>query len=250
MDSYSCVLAVLLGWALGALVNYLSDVLPHRRRLVRPFCLHCQQVMEWKNYLVWPRRCPSCNRRRSLRTWVVEIIFVAAALGIFARPPERLGIALGLLWLTYFGVIIVIDIEHHLILHPVSWAGAGIGLVTGVWLHGWMWTLIGGTAGFGIMLIFYWLGIAYVRYIVRRRGGKLEEGDAFGFGDVNLSGVIGLLLGWPGILAGLFIAILFSGAYMALYVLGALIARRFKAHTALPYGPFLAAGAIYLLFLR
>jgi hypothetical protein len=156
VDIYSYVLAALLGGVLGALVNYLSDVLPYRRRLVRPFCLHCQQVMGWKNYLVWPRQCPSCNRRRSLRTWVVEIIFVAAALGIFARPPERLGIALGLLWLTYFGVITVIDIEHHLILHSVSWAGAGIGLVTGVWLHGWMSTMIGGLAGFGIMLIFYW----------------------------------------------------------------------------------------------
>lgn len=244
------VVGALLGWVLGALVNYLSDVLPYHRRLVRPVCLHCQQVMGWRNYLIWPRQCLSCTQRRSIRTWVVEIIFIVSTLGIFFRPPERLGITLSLLWLIYFGVIIVIDIEHHLILHPVSWAGAGIGLLTGVWLHGWMGTIIGGVAGFGIMFIFYWLGIAYVRYIVRRRGEKLEEGDAFGFGDVNLSGVIGLLLGWPGILAGLFVAILFSGAYMVFYILGALIAKRFKAHTALPYGPFLAASAIYLLFLR
>ena len=84
----------------------------------------------------------------------------------------------------------------------------------------------------------------------RRRGQSIEEGDAFGFGDVNLSGVIGLLLGWPGILAGLVIAILLSGAFMLAYLIIMLITRRFRPHMALPYGPFLAASAIYLLFLR
>lgn len=178
------------------------------------------------------------------------MLFILATLSLWIVPSERLGFAVGLVWLVYFGTIIVIDVEHHLILHALSWLGAVLGLITGVWLHGWLSTLIGGALGFGIMFIFYWLGILYVRYIARRRGQSIEEGDAFGFGDVNLSGVIGLLLGWPGILAGLVIAILLSGAFMLAYLIIMLITRRFRPHMALPYGPFLAASAIYLLFFQ
>ena len=239
-----------VGWLAGALVNYLSDVLPHRRRLVVPICIHCEQPMNWFNYFVWPRRCAECRKKRSVRTWIVEAIFAFSALYLWISPPERLGFPISLVWLVYFGLIIVIDVEHRLILHPVSWAGAALGLGTGIWLHGLMSTLLGGTIGFAIMLIFYWLGIAYVRFLAKRKGQAIEEGDAFGFGDVNLSGVIGLLLGWPGILAGLVFAILFSGAFMLAYLIGMLIARRYTPNMALPYGPFLAASAIYLLFLR
>jgi prepilin signal peptidase PulO-like enzyme (type II secretory pathway) len=241
---------ILVGWCAGAIVNYLSDVLPLRRRLVTPFCLQCQEQICWLNYLIWPRRCQTCNQRRSWRTWVVEFIFIIAALWLWIAPPERLGFVIGLVWLVYFGLIIVIDVEHRLILHPMSWLGAMLGLVTGIWLHGWLSTLKGGAVGFGIMLVFYWLGIGYVRFVARRKGQAIEEGDAFGFGDVNLSGVIGLLLGWPGILAGLVIAILISGAFMLLFLITTLITRRYRPNMALPYGPFIAVSAIYLLYLQ
>jgi leader peptidase (prepilin peptidase) / N-methyltransferase len=241
---------MLIGWLAGALVNYLSDVLPIRRRLVTPFCLHCQQPTDWLNYFVWPRQCKNCLIRRSLRTWIVEVAFVIACMAIWAAPPEKLGFFISLVWLCYFGVVIVIDIEHRLILHPVSWVGAVLGLATGVWLHGWLNTFIGGAVGFGIMYGFYWLGIGYVRFVARKKGQSIAEGDAFGFGDVNLSGVIGLLLGWPGILAGLVFAILFSGAFVLLYLGFMLVVRRYTPNMALPYGPFLAASALYLLFLR
>jgi prepilin signal peptidase PulO-like enzyme (type II secretory pathway) len=206
--------------------------------------------MGWLNYLVWPRRCQICGKRRSSRTSIVESVFSLAALGLWFTPPERLGFVIGLVWLVYFGIIIIIDVEHHLILHPVSWLGAGLGLITGFWLHGWSSTVLGGIIGYGVMLVFYWLGILYVRYFARRKGTTVEEGDAFGFGDVNLSGVIGLLLGWPGIFAGLVLAILISGAFVVFFIAVMLITRRFKSNLAIPYGPFLAASAIFLLYLR
>jgi leader peptidase (prepilin peptidase)/N-methyltransferase len=238
------------GWFAGMLVNYLSDVLPVKRRLVPPFCTECIQPMGWRQYLIWPRRCGHCDKIRTRRTWIVELAYIAAALGIWLAPPERLGFILGMVWLLYFGIIIVIDIEHHVILHPMSLAGAVLGLATGSWLHGLFSTVIGGAVGFGTMLVFYWFGIWYVRAIARRKGSSIEEGDAFGFGDVNLSGVIGLLLGWPGIFAGLVFAVLFAGAFTLLYLAAMVISRRYQPNMALPYGPFLAASAIYLLFLR
>ena len=81
------------------------------------------------------------------------------------------------------------------------------------------------------------------------RGQPVEE-DALGYRDVNLSGVLGLMLGWPGILAGLTIAILLGGTVSLLYLLVTMATRRYHAFTAIPYGPFLIAAAIALLFFR
>ena len=53
------------------------------------------------------------------------------------------------------------------------------------------------------MLALYYSGFVYLRISRKLRGKEPGETEALGFGDVNLSGIIGLLLGWPGILLGL-----------------------------------------------
>jgi len=149
--------------------------------------------------------------------------------------------------LVYLAIVAVIDIEHRLILHPVSIVGAGLGLLIGIWLRGWSQTLIGGAAGFGMMLLLYYLGDWFARWLARKRGQDLEE-VALGFGDVNLAGVLGLMLGWPGIVAGLLLAILLGGAVSLLIIASQVITRRYTPFTAIPYAPFLILGFIILLY--
>ncbi|MRR32837.1 hypothetical protein EG834_21460, partial [bacterium] len=60
--------------------------------------------------------------------------------------------------------------------------------------------LLGGLAGFTIMFVFYLLGVAFAKARARRmRAAGLETDDeeALGAGDVILSTVLGLFLGWP-----------------------------------------------------
>ena len=168
---------------------------------------------------------------------------------MWANPPQRFNFTTGLILLAYFGVVIVIDLEHRLILHPVSLVGAILGLTVGIWLHGVQATLIGGVVGFGAMLGLYFLGGLIMNLVAKRRGETLDE-DPLGFGDVNLSGVLGLLLGWPGIIMGLFLTIFLGGAASLLYLLAMLAMRRYRPNLALPYGPFLVGSAIILLYLR
>jgi leader peptidase (prepilin peptidase)/N-methyltransferase len=82
----------------------------------------------------------------------------------------------------------------------------------------------------------------------RIRNQEIDE-IALGFGDVNLSGVIGLLLGWPGVLAGLVGAIILGGVVSGLYLAWQAVNKRYEAFSALPYGPFLALSALFLLFI-
>jgi prepilin signal peptidase PulO-like enzyme (type II secretory pathway) len=149
----------------------------------------------------------------------------------------------------YFGVVVVIDMEHRLILHPVSWTGAILCFSAGLLLHGWLPTLIGGVVGFGIMYALHIFGDYFARWLARRRGETLTE-VALGFGDVNLAGVLGLLLGWPGIVVGLILAIFIGGIVSLIYLLGMLIARRYRTFAAIPYGPFLITSAAILIFFK
>lgn len=139
------------------------------------------------------------------------------------------------------------DLEYRLILNPISLAGAIIGVCTGLYLHGWISTILGGVAGFGIMWVLFFLGELYLRFLSKKRGEVIEE-VALGFGDVNLGGVLGLILGWPGITAGLLFAILIGGLVSGGYLLYTMINKRYRPNTAIPYAPFLILGAMLLLY--
>jgi leader peptidase (prepilin peptidase) / N-methyltransferase len=241
------LLVTLLGLLLGILVNYLAEVLPYRRRLVRPFCLSCGKDYELRRYLFYPRRCGECDHPRFRTTWVVEIATALLVLWLWKAPPLQLGFFSGLLLVFYFAVVVVIDMRYRLILHPVSLVGAVLAFFVGLQLHGLTDTLIGGAFGFGLMYGLYLLGGFFARWMARRRG-LAEVEDALGFGDVALTGVLGLLLGWPSILAGILLAILLGGLGSLLVVLVLVVTRRYQAMTAIPYGPFLVSGAVLIIF--
>ncbi len=132
-------------------------------------------------------------------------------------------------------------------MHPVSWAGAALGLVVGLMRNSWWETLLGGVVGYALMWILYKLGDVVMKGIAKLRGRTLED-VALGYGDVNLSGVLGLILGWPLIFPGLFLSILIGGVVSLIYLVVMIATKRYQLFMALPYGPFLIAGAFLLLF--
>jgi leader peptidase (prepilin peptidase)/N-methyltransferase len=151
--------------------------------------------------------------------------------------------------LAYLGVVVLIDLEYRLIMHPVSIFGVALGLLVGTLRVGLLRSLVGGVAGFVIMWLFYQLGVLVIKLVNRRRGQPVND-VALGFGDVNLSGVLGLMLGWPLILVGLVVAVLVGGVVSLIYLLVMLITRKYQAFTALPYGPFLVLGAVLLIYFQ
>lgn len=238
---------ILLGWIAGGFINYISDVLPYKRRLTAPFCIHCEEPQPLVNYFFWPRKCPHCGRHRTYRTWIVELLTTLIVVWLWLQPDLVLGFWFSLVLLVYFSIVVVIDLEHHLIMHPTSIFGAILGLVLGIQLHGFIDTLMGGLAGFGAMLGLYILGALFARFIVRRSQSGFND-EALGFGDVILGGILGLILGWPAIIAGLFFAILFAGVISLIYLVISFLARKYRAFTFIPYGPFMIAGAAALIF--
>lgn len=249
MEYLIYVLVLLFGWITGAFVNYVSDVLPIRRQLVAPICLYCEAQQGMLNYFFWPRRCQQCNITRSKRVWIIEFIYILVAIWLWQDQPAIIQLVAGLVVFAYFGIVTIIDFEHRLIMHPISFAGVVIGLVYGTINHGLLPTLIGGVAGFGIMLLLYFFGYLFSGFVTRKRGQEIGE-EALGFGDVNLSGVLGLFLGWPGIIVGLIFAIVLAGIVSLAILVFSIISKRYKYNMTIAYGPYLVASAIVLLYFK
>ena len=88
--------------------------------------------------------------------------------------------------------------------------------------------LIGGALGFGVFFLLALIG----------RG-------AMGMGDVKLAGVIGLMTGYPLVVAALALGIVLGG--VAAIVL--LVTRRAGRKGTMAYAPYLALGTIVILML-
>ncbi len=241
------ILPIILGLLIGLGVNYLADVLPITRRFSRPVCAQCGAPYAWSNYLLHTP-CAHCAKPRSWRAFVVILVITAMSVYIWLNPQLRYGVGWGLVLLAYFGVVTVIDLEHRLILHPVSLVGLALGVLAGSLTRGWQATLLGAAAGLGIMLVFYLFGALFARWRAKRMGSDDGE-EALGFGDVALATVLGAMLGWPLIWFGLLLGILLSGVFILLLMLGLLVTGKYKTlGIYVAYGPYLILSTVILLY--
>jgi prepilin signal peptidase PulO-like enzyme (type II secretory pathway) len=128
--------------------------------------------------------------------------------------------------------VIFFDFEHRLILDRVIFPAMALALFVSLFGTPW-WAGI--ATGFGAGLLFLLLALA---------GSAIFKAEALGFGDVKLAAFMGLLLGpLPTIQA------LFYGVFMAGVVSIGMIVWRRSMKGTLAYGPYLAAGALIVLYL-
>jgi len=237
-----------LGVLLGFVINHLADVLPNERKIfLKPYCTKCKQTFDLGNYITF-RACPNCDNPPGIRRLIVVIFMILGISISYYVPPQYPNAFFTIIVIPYLILVFVIDLEHRLILHPVTIAGIILFAIIGVFTNGIFQTFLGGVSGFGIMFILYLSGILFSRWMSKRRGEEIEE-VALGFGDVNLSLVLGLLLGWPKIAVNLLFAILTGGIFSGFFILYFILRKKYNAFTPIPYAPFLIISTIALIFL-
>jgi leader peptidase (prepilin peptidase)/N-methyltransferase len=131
-------------------------------------------------------------------------------------------------------VITFIDLDHRIIPDLISLPGIGIGFLLSFFEPSLSVkdSLIGLVAGGGSL---YLVAVAYE---------ALTKREGMGGGDVKLLAMIGAWLGWKAVLFTIFFASL-SGTIIGG---GAMLAQKQGRHSAIPFGPFLAFGALAYLF--
>lgn len=241
-DIFYYVVFSVLGAIFGSFANVIIYRLPKEESIVKPrsYCYSCKTPIKWYDnipifsWFILRGRCRHCKAKFSFRYPLVEIITAV----LFALSYHYAGISWTLLeYLIFvFGLVVCtfIDLDHMILPDEFTLSGIVIGLV-GAALNPQRQFL---DALFGVLLGggFLW-GMAYVYYL-------LTKNEGMGGGDIKLLAWIGALLGWKAIPF-----VIMSSAIIG-SVVGLIAARKQNAglKTVIPFGPYLALGAILYLF--
>lgn len=234
------LLGLLLGPLLGVIVDRAVERTPLRPEHRCPRCRQGWGMASLVPLADWRGRCSGCSERKGIRYPLVDVstALVFATLGWRFGTDWRLGPYLALA--AVLVVLSVIDIETHLLPDIIVWPSIGVGLFMVLVLSG----ELGYSEGVLPALIGAAVFMAFTGVV------HLIHEPAMGFGDVKLSVLLGMYVGWlqPSlldatrlVLFALFLATLGGG----LVGLAINLVRRRREET--PFGPALAAGTLAVI---
>jgi leader peptidase (prepilin peptidase)/N-methyltransferase len=230
--------AGVFGAIFGSFLNVVVHRLPRHESVVTP-ASHCPKcgtpVKPYDNipilsWLALRGHCRGCGERISVRYPLVEALTAALCVGAVLTHSSAAGIALSVTLILLVVPAALIDLEHRIIPNKITGLGTVLALAIGLALDpaGEPERLIAGAGAGGFLLI---AALAYPA--------------GMGMGDVKLAGMMGLFLG-ASVAPALLVALL-AGVTLGIVVIarkGAQAGRK----TAIPFGPFLALGALLAVF--
>jgi leader peptidase (prepilin peptidase) / N-methyltransferase len=239
----SIVFAFLFGLAVGSFLNVCIYRIPIKKSIVSPpsSCPKCGAAIRFYDnipvlsYVLLLGRCRHCRTPISFRYPLVELITGLLSAALFIR----FGLALTTVFLFLFTAALIaiafIDLQHKIIPDVISLPGILLGLVFSFFPSAGispLEALIGVVGGGGFLFL---VGTAFE---------KVTGREGMGGGDVKLLAMIGAWMGWKALPFIILISAL-SGAVIggvSLAVSGQGVRSR------IPFGPFLALGALVFLF--
>ena len=260
-------LAGLWGAIWGSFFNVCIARVPLGRSVVRPgsHCMACGAPVRAADnipilsYFLLRGRCRSCGVRFSIRYALVELLTGLLSAALFwkfvaADPDGAVAIRLARfsLYFAFTGCLIVlafIDLDTKLLPDVLTLPAIPIFFLSAFGAHDvpWLERAIGVAAGY----LFVRLIADFYYYVLKREG--------MGLGDGKLLAVVGAVLGWKALPI-----VIFAGALLGTFIsLPLLIAARRRrpgdrarrrarraslARVEVPFGPFLAMGALVDLF--
>jgi leader peptidase (prepilin peptidase)/N-methyltransferase len=248
MATLGLVLVGLLGLAVGSFLNVVIHRVPRDESLVSPgsHCPSCDApIRPWHNipvlgWLTLRGRCASCGASISARYTLVEVGTAALFVLVTVRL-EALGQTAALPAFLYFGAmglaLALIDLDTRRLPNRIvlpSYPVLGLLLVAAAWWQWDWWALVRAAIG-GAVLYAFFFAIVFV------------YPAGMGFGDVKLAGLAGALLAWlswGSLVIGAFAGFLL-GAIVGTVLIGL---RKGGRKTAVPFGPFMVAGALLAVF--
>ncbi|MHB9112813.1 MAG: prepilin peptidase [Thermoleophilia bacterium] len=232
------LLAILfvLGAVIGSFLNVVIYRLPRQLSLVTPgsHCPRCEQPVKWYDnipllsYALLRGQCRHCGQGITMRYPTVELLTAV----LWALAGVEFGMTwpllTALLFLSSLVAIFYIDLDHYIIPNVIVLPVAVVGLAANIAISPDRWLEY---LAAGLMSATFFFVVA-----VLKPGGM-------GMGDVKLAGMMGFFLG-KDVLVGLFLGFLI-GALTGVVLMAAGVKGR-KSH--IPFGPFLAIGAVIALF--
>ncbi len=236
-DALAVGVVIALGLVWGSFFNVCIHRIPRGESVLRPKsrCPACGRPLAWYDnlpivgYLALGARCRWCRASISAQYPLVEATTALLFLAQYRDVGWGSLLAARLVFTGALVVLFVIDLRHRILPNVITIPGIVVGVALSFFVPpGWRDSIIGMLLGGGALL-----AIAELYRIVRR-----EEG--LGMGDVKMLAMIGAFLGWQLTLLTLFLSSL-AGSVVGILMM---VTRKGGLKYALPYGAFLAIGAL------
>ncbi len=236
------IFAFVLGAVVGSFLNVCICRLPQHESVVFPpsHCPKCgYRIPFYDNipivsYLLLGGKCRSCRAHISVQYPLVELVNGLLTLFLLMKFGPSLPFLVMFLFCSALMVITVIDLQHQIIPDVISLPGIVAGFASSFllpWLT-WQNSLIGIIAGGGSLLL-----VATGYELLTRKEGM-------GGGDIKLLAMMGAFLGWRAVPF-----IIFAGSLLGSIIgVSVMLAQKKDSKLAIPFGPFLAFGAILYIF--
>lgn len=233
MATFYYIYAAVIGLFLGSFFNVVGLRVPKGESIIRPrsHCPKCQhtlgagELVPFFSYIFLKGSCRSCGTKISPVYPVTEIatslLFLVTA-WLMGWSPELI-IAWTLASLLM--MIVITDIHYMVIPNKILIVFAMIFVVERLFipLNPWWNMFIGAATGFMMLLLI-----------------ALVSKNGMGGGDIKLFAVLGLVLGWKGVL----LAFLFSAFYGTIIGGGGIILGKVRRGQPMPFGPAIALGTM------
>ena len=229
--------AFIVGAVMGSFSNVCIYRIPLRLSIVRPssYCPTCKTRLAFLDnipllsFVFLKRKCRYCQGKISWRYPAAELLTGIFYLLVYMRFDFPVTIIYTLL-VTSLIIITFIDIDHKIIPNVITLPGIPIGLVLSYFFlpHSIISALIGLLGGSGLLLL---MALIYP-------GGM-------GGGDIKMIAMLGAFLGWEKVFLTIFLGSLIG----SVVGIAMIILKKGGRKTKIPFGPYLAAGAILSIFL-
>lgn len=273
-------LGLLVGLVLGSFVKAASDrVIVNKSLWGRSYCLSCKHKLAWYDllplfsYLFLRGKCRYCQKNIPLGNLLTEIVFGLVSAWLFYNLVTpggdwlflSLELTFKLFVIAVLVIVFLVDLKTGLIPDKITYPAIAVSLgyllfSTGLksWFYyqgliaeplgkylsppysnyvyeyvGRLWVPVGWTI---LATLFVTLIFALLIIVTRGKG--------MGWGDVKYVPFLGLALGFPNIIVGVFLAFLIGAIFSLLLI--ALKKKHFGQ--TIPFGPFLSLGSLIALF--
>jgi leader peptidase (prepilin peptidase)/N-methyltransferase len=254
-------LAFIIGACFGSFANVVIYRLPRNKSIIFPgsFCPKCRHSIKWYDnipvlsYILLRGKCRYCKKTISIRYPVVELIMGFISLMLYEKF-----LAHGLFcpFLFYFifalGLVIIsgIDFETFLVPDIIVLPLIPLGMVGAFLCQNFFFSKTSAETFIAISRLLYSFSGALtgglIVALLAITGKIIYKKEAMGGGDLKLLAAIGAFLGWRGV----FLSIFFGSIIGTIISLALIYSKKKKWDDYVPFGPYLAAGAIIAILYK
>ena len=240
-EYFQSIVVFIFGTAIGSFLNVVIYRIPAGISIVLPasHCPNCKRpVRPHENiplisFLLLRGKCAGCNATISIKYPLIEGLMGLLAVVMFVRFGWSWEMLIYSILSALLLALSAIDLATYRLPNSITLTGAIIAVLLTVVLRRdfFISMLLGGLTGLGLLIFMGFIG------------NLLFRKASLGMGDIKLAGMIGLFIG-PAATVGMFFLGVFLGA---LFGGGVLLSGNKKWGQKIPFGPYLAGGAVLAL---